>query len=879
MKIIKNTLSFALIAAIFAAMLANTALALGSNENILQQANLLQAAEIIDGFDSSISFDDTYVSEIDVIYAAARLTGYNGDFVYNADLPYKKILPGYEHTNVINFAYITKLIDDSDAVSPDSYSTVGFAAKVFTNAAGYGDRARAQKSYVSLSSYKAITNGVQSGRLSAGAFVTMLTNLLDVDFYDVQSYDGGYLNYGTKKGESVAAHYLDLYTVEGVMEKTPYASLTGSYSADGTVVIDGAEYRVNDKSLMLLSCRRVKGIYKKEQSSQKLIYAYADDERIITVDADDFNSYNGSVFKYTDKNGREKSAYTKKGTVVIYNGENITGSGYGSDIFDISEGSVSLIDSGEGYNAVKIESYQNIAVGACSENGDKLTVTDKYDSSKTVTFDTSGYFSVTDENGAEKSVSDIKSGMLITYAASKNGKFANVLLSDNKFVGNVSQIEKSGGRTYVVAEGERYEVTQKFVGSNKLDINGLYIYYINPFGKIGVMRATKNSNALLGYLTDVTESEDLRGKDILTLKILSNDPELDKEITLKTAKRVTIDGKSGLYGEKALQALENFCKSEGKTEFSPTAIVYTTNELGEVNYIDTPYMGEKESGETLVKRHSATDAELMVKNMSTFKAGYTFNLKYYTASDAMHIGYEDTKPDEFYHTSYPNEKKLAVDLYSLGNDTLQCVIAVAKSSASEDKYEDNFALITKVRKTLNSDDDEIYTVNAVYGGKEVTFATRDIAAHPISNIKEGIIVPISLDSKNRLLSAGTAVFDYDNFKKGTAFSGSENYNINRIATARYVTGTVYSVETDEKSGISYIYYYINSPGDLSVLMLRDNINYTVEKLNDGTIKADVLDTAAAADTIKGFKNFGNDADAVVIRYSYWVPSYSFIVKR
>ena len=140
-------------------------------------------------------------------------------------------------------------------------------------------------------------------------------------------------------------------------------------------------------------------------------------------------------------------------------------------------------------------------------------------------------------------------------------------------------------------------------------------------------------------------------------------------------------------------------------------------------------------------------------------------------------------------------------------------------------------------------------------------------------------MPISLDSKNRLLSAGEAVFSYDNFKKGVPFIGSQNYSVNRIETARYVTGTVYSVETDENSGISYVYYYIDNPDNLSVLMLRSNINYTVEKLNDGTVKYGVLDVNTAQDTVKGYKNFGHDADAVVIRYSYWVPSYSFIVKR
>ena len=862
---------------LLAVMLVLTAVpsfAFAEGEAYQNDARLLAAMGIIDENFS----ENENVNQIDVIYAAARLTGYNAEFTYNANLPYGGIVPGYEHLNVINFAYITKLIDEGDALSPDTVSTVAFAAKVFVNAAGYGDKARAVKNYVSLSQYREITKGVSGKNLNFGAFVTMLTNLLDVDYYSADGTDGGYIDYRTEKGKSVAAHYLDIYTVDGVMEKTHYASLTGSYCEDGFVVIDGTKYKIDDISLVNLACRRIKGAYKDENGTKKLIYAYADDEKIIEADACDVGGYKNNVFNYTDKNGKEKNIRTKTGTVIIYNGENVTGSAYSSNLFSFNEGKVSLIDYGEGYSVIKIEAYKNIAVGAVNVSGDSVTVADKYDADKKVRLDTSGYLCIENADG-KCSVSDIKTGCVLTYAQSANGKFAKAYVSDRKIVGTVTEKETANGRTFVTVDGERYEVTQVFGDDNKLNLNELYICYINAFGKIGIMRTTKNSGGLLGYLTEKFTGESLKDRDILTLKILTNDSELDDTVSFKTAKKVTVDGESGLKGEKAEEALEKWSVSQGKTEFAPTAICYTLNEIGEIVTIDTPYRGAKESSETLTRRRSSADGTMLVKNMNTFNAGYTFDLKYYTAKDAMHIGYEKANPDEFYHTSYPNEKALALDLYSLGTDTLQCVIAVAESSASEDKYEDNFALITKVRRTLNNDEDEIYKVSAVYGGKEVTFNTRDLAAHPISGIKEGNIVPISLDSKNRLLSAGTAVFNYDNFKKGVPFIGSQNYSVNRIANARYVTGTVYSVETDEKSGISYVYYYIDNPGNLSVLMLRSNINYTVEKLNDGTIKYGVLDIGTAQDTVKGYKNFGHDADAVVIRYSYWVPSYSFIVKR
>lgn len=872
MNILKKSMSFLL--AFMLVLTAPASFAFAGGESYRNDARLLSAMGIID---ENLSENEN-VNQIDVIYAAAHLTGYNAEFTYSAKLPYDGIVPGYEHMNVINFAYVTKLIDESDSLSPDAVSTVSFAAKVFVNAAGYGDRARAAKSYVSLAPYREITKGVNGKSLTFDVFVTMLTNLLDVDYYSAEGTNGGFIDYRTEKGKSVAAHYLDIYTVDGVMEKTHYASLTGSYCGDGFVVIDGTEYKIDDDSLVNLACRRIKGVYKDENGAKKLIYAYADDEKIIEVDACDVGGYKNSIFNYTDKNGKEKNIRTKSGTVIIYNGENVTGSAYSPNLFSFNEGTVSLMDYGEGYSVIKIEAYQNIAVGAVNVSGDIVTVADKYDADKKVRLDTSGYLSIENADG-RCGVPDIKAGCVLTYAQSANGKFAKAYVSDRKIVGTVTEKESANGRSFVTVDGERYEVTQIFDDDNKLNFNGLYICYINVFGKIGVMRTTKNSVGLLGYLTDKFTGETLKDRDVLTLKILTNDSELDDTVAFKTAKKVTIDGESGLKGEKAEEALEKWSVSQGKTEFAPTAICYTLSEIGEIVAIDTPYRGAKESSETLTRRRSAADGTMLVKNMNTFNAGYTFDLKYYTAKDAMHIGYEKTSPDEFYHTSYPNEKALALDLYSFGTDTLQCVIAVAQSSASEDKYEDNFALITKVRRTLNSEEDEIYKVNALYGGKEIAFNTRDLAAHPISGIKEGNVVPISLDSKNRLLSVGTAIFSYDNFKKGVPFVGSQNYGINRIATARYVTGTVYSVETDEKSGISYVYYYIGNPADLNVLMLRSGINYTVEKQNDGSIKYGVLDINTAQDTIKGYKNFGNDADAVVIRYSYWVPSYSFIVKR
>ncbi|UKI35891.1 MAG: hypothetical protein L6V93_17850 [Clostridiales bacterium] len=147
-------------------------------------------------------------------------------------------------------------------------------------------------------------------------------------------------------------------------------------------------------------------------------------------------------------------------------------------------------------------------------SGDIVAVADKYDADKKVRLDTSGYLSIENADG-KCSVSDIKTGCVLTYAQSANGKFAKAYVSDRKIVGTVTEKETANGRTFVTVDGERYEVTQVFDDDNKLNLNGLYICYINAFGKKSALCARpKNSGGLLGYLTEKFTGESLKDRDI-----------------------------------------------------------------------------------------------------------------------------------------------------------------------------------------------------------------------------------------------------------------------------------------------------------------------------------------------------------------------------
>ena len=77
----------------------------------------------------------------------------------------------------------------------------------------------------------------------------------------------------------------------------------------------------------------------------------------------------------------------------------------------------------------------------------------------------------------------------------------------------------------------------------------------------------------------------------------------------------------------------------------------------------------------------------------------------------------------------------------------------------------------------------------------------------------------------------------------------------------------------------FIRYFINDPSVLSVLMFRDDINMLAGITGKGKLEYSVMTKGMALTDLKGYKNFGTDADLAIIRYSYWVPSYSFFMQR
>lgn len=860
-------------------------------ENLVMEYTLLAKSGIIDYYDTDSAWDDVRMKRIDIINAAANMTGYNPQFPYETSLPYTDIVPGYEQLNVIRFAYATELINGSQKLAPEKTLDFQFAIEVLTNACGYGSVARAKNNYRSTKAYSKLAAGVKSSDyVSMNDFVRLLYNVFDVDYMERVSYGSGGYGYETRPGISAPGYFLDLYTVRGRINSTPVSSVTGTRSAADTIIVDTAVYHYEDASLICLIGRTVEGIYRQDGEFRRLICAYADDDSSTVIDADRVISANGGVLKYETESGRTRSADIRSG-VIIYNGQEISGSSYDRSLFNIKDGSVTLIGTGSRYDAVVIDSRENLLVGAVDNDNGVLSFYDSLIDGKklSVNTDAHGYISVTAADGSEGKLTDIKSGTLITYCASLDGSVVRIFSSARKVSGKLTSDEEKGGLHYIGIDGNEYKVTGAVKAGFVFKVGTVYTAYINVYGNVGAIDYNAPEDKI-GYLITYSRGSGMKDENTIRFRLLTNDD--DDYVDYYGSDRITVDGVSGLDAKDTDDAMMKYMTDIGKTTFSPYAVAYATDDSGRICRIDTPHREPGESDNSLVRRYSLDDAAVMVKRIENYKM-YSVAQRFYIHDSALRVGFDSTSPDEYFTTNYTGDAAtMNIELYSLGTDTQKCVASVASSAAKADSFADNMALVLNVRRGINDREEIVKKYTLMYEGNKVTYEIKQSDEANIGDYVPGDVVLVTLDARNRITQIGSVVnwrntdvpiFHAADAVKGTRYNGSQSIGTAVNAKSRYVTGTVYDVEYDADTGRYVVSYFTDDPNTLSYSMLPENTygNYTYMYSlgRDSAVDCKLLEPSDAPSKLKCYRQFGDDADVIIVRYTYFSSSYSYIYQR
>ena len=202
------------------------------------------------------------------------------------------------------------------------------------------------------------------------------------------------------------------------------------------------------------------------------------------------------------------------------------------------------------------------------------------------------------------------------------------------------------------------------------------------------------------------------------------------------------------------------------------------------------------------------------------------------------------------------------------------------------------ALVLYVRRGINDREEIVKKYTLMYEGNKVTYEIKQSDEANIGDYVPGDVVLVTLDARNRITQIGSVVnwrntdvpiFHAADAAKGTRYNGSQSIGTAVNAKSRYVTGTVYNVEYDADTGRYVVSYFTDDPNTLSYSMLPENTygNYTYMYSlgRDSAVDCKLLEPSDAPSKLKCYRQFGDDADVIIVRYTYFSSSYSYIYQR
>lgn len=678
--------------------------------------------------------------------AVANLCGYDKDSseAYTAE-GINGIVPGDDLSRAVGFCIANGIIEKPSSLSADEPLKAEWAAEVLTNALGGRPVAAVKGGYYFVTEYKRLLAGHPINEpLSANAAAKMIYKAMKQRIYSPASYGGdGVITYNY--GDTLLYEARKIDTVCGIVEATPYATLTGTYTSEGRIKIGSEIYRADNVRFMELIGRNVEAYFDEDE---KILAIYLNDENEeALIDAEDITRFSNKSISYND--GKRTKTENFSNPTIIYNGRNILGSQFDDMLFDIEEGYVKLIKADSArYNLIIIYSVQNIIVGEVDiEN---CAVYDKFNPLKKIIVDAENYpaHKLEGVNGKPLSLSDISDGNVLSVAESIDGKCVYAVVVQKNIKGTVETVNDEK----ITIDGNEYEMTETAI-KQAPELNREYVFYIGASGRIVYienLRGTGNK-AFLVYAEESRQTADKK----VSIKFVTPDTDFEDKSSfpvVECADKVTVDGVKGLKGKEIMNALENY----GSGKLIQMPFMYSLNSEGKIKAIDTPYYNEAlEDEKSLRCVYDASLGKLDSSSMSRAGYGYSWKGRWVSRSDALMVKpkSKDSLSSEIESFTSLSRLEYTVSLFSAEGIDSRFVdfVVFDPSAAVSYAYPFIVSAVTDISQIYYND--EIVTRLVLYDEGTVNeIIVKDKDKDIISTLGKGDLIRYYADSKNRLVS-------------------------------------------------------------------------------------------------------------------------------
>lgn len=425
---------------------------------------VLSSMGIIEGYDDGSFQPEKEVTRAEFAAIIIRFLDMD-DIVIDSYTYYNDV--GSEHwaLSAINQATGMGLIegDGEGYFRPDDAVIATEALKVIIKALGYTISAEARGGYPDGYRNEAVRlgitknfNGTYDEALSRGDTALFLYNSLEVGLAEEEN------NGITTTDKTILGSVHNIEKREGRITSTKYAEIVPMRKmSDTEIAVESVIYKISDEFLHELVGYEIE-FYAKVQDDEDIILYYEvknEGGETVIVWADYLVSQDTEgYFKYVDDSGRTRRLKLSNAGYVVKNGKPVAFTG--SDIFDIDEGNILLIDSdgNNEYETIFINASQTVIVDRT--NTQDQIVYCRYLAEPSISFSDNLYSDGVHifKDGATVGFDSIKAGNVLTIYKTDDNSRITAHISENTASGTITRTDADG---LWIGE-EKYMLTQSY---------------------------------------------------------------------------------------------------------------------------------------------------------------------------------------------------------------------------------------------------------------------------------------------------------------------------------------------------------------------------------------------------------------------------------
>lgn len=339
----------------------------------------------------------------------------------------------------------------------------------------------------------------------------------------------------TSDKDTLLTKIMQLDYVKGVMTDNGLTSIYGKSDVGEGKIICG-EKTLNNSGENAVDIREYLGYdvkafyYIADIFEDEVVYVMPSDKNeILTVSAEDFNSFKDNRFSYYN-GSKDRSVRVSEDLKVIYNG--LAKTSFTENIFKIPNGNITLIAPNDGtFETAIINSYISMYVSfvdgkeniiynkAYSSDG---TNPESLNLEKAIEEGTLGIY---DDKGNKLDFSEIAEGSVIDVR--KNEDIIQIIVNKNSLDFTISKKAKDDwGRDYIGDGQNEYFIDDAYTNAADADLYSLgdnVKIHFNSFGKVAWIEKTSAYTMKVGYLLKVIIDDESGTDDIIYLKLIDDE--------------------------------------------------------------------------------------------------------------------------------------------------------------------------------------------------------------------------------------------------------------------------------------------------------------------------------------------------------------------